>query len=124
MQIENDQDLKKSLHLLLTVNKRDDHNPFEYWKMQLPMRIQDNRKVQFKYWPIYVHLFDNSNNNTSDNRKKWALDFTVVANNLAPKNADGTNIRYSPINIEYQSDMGLSHLADYLTVMDVFFEIK
>jgi hypothetical protein len=45
MQIENDPDLKESLHLLLTVNKRDDHNPFEYWKTQLPMRIQDDGRV-------------------------------------------------------------------------------
>jgi hypothetical protein len=124
MQIENDPDLKESLHLLLTVNKRDDHNPFEYWKTQLPMRIQDDGRVRFKYWPIYVRLFDNSDDNTPDNRKKWALDFTIVANDLAPKNADGTNVRYTAVNIEYQSDMGLSHLADYLTVMDVFFEIE
>jgi hypothetical protein len=124
MQIKNDQDLKESLHLLLTVNKRDDHNPFEYWKTQLPMRIQDDGRVRFKYWPIYIRLFDNNNDNTPGNCKKWALNFTIVANDLAPKNADGTNVQYTAVNIKYQSDMGLSHLADYLTVMDVFFEIE
>jgi hypothetical protein len=60
--------------------------------MQLPMCIQDDGRVWFKYWPIYIRLFDNSDDNTPDNRKKWALDFTIVANNLAPKNADGTNV--------------------------------
>jgi hypothetical protein len=69
-------------------------------------------------------LFENSEDNTIENRKKWAADFTVVANNLAPTNVDGSTMNYLAIHIDYQSDMGQSHLVDYLTVDDVFFEIK
>jgi hypothetical protein len=123
-QIENNEELKKSLHLLLTVNKRDDHNPFDYWKQQLPLRIQDEGRIRYKYWPLYVRFFENSENNTEKNRKKWAENFVVIANDLAPYNVDGTKVRYSSVRLEYQGDMGLTHLSKYLTVGDVFFEIE
>ena len=48
----------------------------------------------------------------------------LIANNLAPNNVDGTKVRYSPVCLEYQGDMGLTHLSKYLTVGDVFFEIE
>ena len=123
-QIENNEELKKSLHLLLMINKRDDQNPFDYWKQQLPLRIQDEGRIRYKYWPLYVRFFENSDNNTEKNRKKWATNFVVIANDLAPNNVDGTKVRYSPIRLEYQGDMGLTHLSKYLTVGDVFFEIE
>jgi hypothetical protein len=123
-QIENNEELKKSLHIRAMVNKRDDHNPFAYWKQQLPIRVEDEGRIRYKYWPIYVRFFENIENNTEKNRKKWASSFVLVANDLAPHNVDGTRVRYSPVNLEYAGDMGISHLSRYLTVGDVFTEIE
>jgi hypothetical protein len=123
-QIENDENLMESLHILKMVNKRDPHNPFEVWRQPITTHTQKDGRIRYKYWPIYVRLFENSEDNTVENRKKWAADFTVVANDLAPTNVDGSTTNYPAIHIEYQSDMGQSHLVDYLTVDDVFFEIE
>jgi hypothetical protein len=114
----------ESLHILKMVNKRDPHNPFEVWRQPITPRTQTGGPIRYKYWPIYVRLFENIEDNTVENRKKWAADFTVVANDLAPTNVDGSTTNYPAIHIEYQSDMGQSHLVDYLTVDDVFFEIE
>jgi hypothetical protein len=69
-------------------------------------------------------LFKNSEDNTIENRKKWAADFTLVANDLAPTNVDGSTTNSPAIHINYQSDMGQSHLVDYLMVDNIFFEIE
>jgi hypothetical protein len=114
----------ESLHILKMVNKRDPHNPFEVWRQPITTHTQKDGQIWYKYWPIYVRLFENSEDNTIENRKKWAADFTVVANDLAPTNIDGSTTKYPAIHIKYQSDMGQSHLVDYLTVDDVFFEIE
>jgi hypothetical protein len=123
-QIENDEDLMKSLHIVKMVNKRDPHNPFQVWRQPLKMRPQDDGRVRYKYWPIYIRLFENSEDNTAANRRKWAKDFTKIVNDLAPTNVGGTSTQFPAIHIKYQLDMGQSHLINYLTVEDVFFEIK
>jgi hypothetical protein len=69
-------------------------------------------------------LFENSEDNTAANHQKWAKDFTKIANNLASTNVGGTSTQFPAIHIEYQLDMGQSHLIDYLTVEDIFFEIE
>jgi hypothetical protein len=58
------------------------------------------------------------------NCQKWAKDFTKIANDLAPTNVGDTSTQFPAIHIKYQSDMGQSHLINYLTVEDVFFKIK
>jgi len=122
-QIEGDPSLKKQVRVLQVVNKRDTHDPFGYWRDQLKVRPQDNGEIRFRYWPVYLRWFENIDDNTPENRELWGRDFTVVVNDLAPKNVDGTSVRW-PIQVEYQKDMGRSHLVDYLTVPDCFVEIE
>jgi hypothetical protein len=114
----------ESLHILKMVNKRDPHNPFEVWRQPITTHTQKDGWIRYKYWPIYVSLFENSEDNTVKNRKKRAADFTVVANNLAPTNVDGSTTNYPAIHIEYQSDMGQLHLVDYLMVDNIFLRLK
>ena len=85
---------------------------------------EDEGRIRYKYWPLYVRLFENIDNNTKKNRKKWASNFVLVANDLAPHNVDGTKVRYTPVHLEYHGDMGSDHLFRYLTVGDVFLEIE
>ena len=122
-QFEYDPGLKKQVRLLQVVNKRDTHDPFNYWRDQLPARPQDNGDIRFRYWPLYLRWFENIEDNTPENREIWGRDFTVIVNDLATKNADGTSVKW-PIQVEYQKDMGRTNLVDYLTVPDCFVEIE
>ena len=98
--IKNAEDIKLYFHILQIVNRRDTHNPFQYWRLPLQPHPQDNGKIYYRYWPLYLRLFKTGEENMAKNCKAWATDLTSVVNDLAPYNLDGTAVIW-PVCVEY-----------------------
>jgi hypothetical protein len=101
--------MTKVTHL---ANRRGE-NPYVYWQ-QPTLGPQGSFK---KKWHIYCRKLTNPEDNTVDLRVGWGTSLAKLFTSF------GRSFEF-PVVFEYAGDLTMTHIADYMTVEDVFLQIE